>query len=88
MMNPLLIDASRNILETSLGLSPDETLLVVSDRQKQDIAEAIHQAGLGLGAEAMLVVMKERRKAPESRRCRESPLTCLRKGRSPQTTDR
>jgi hypothetical protein len=35
MMNPLLIDASRNILETSLGLSPDETLLVVSDRQKK-----------------------------------------------------
>ncbi|MFM1651659.1 aminopeptidase [Brevibacillus sp. B_LB10_24] len=64
-MNPLLIEASRNILKTSIGLAPGETLLVVSDRQKQDIAEAICQAGLGLGAEAMLVVMKERQKDGE-----------------------
>ncbi|MFA4133586.1 MULTISPECIES: aminopeptidase [unclassified Brevibacillus] len=58
-----LIESSKAILMNCLALQANETFLVVADERKRDIGEAIWEAGKQLGAEAMLMVMKEREKS-------------------------
>ncbi|TQR35066.1 aminopeptidase [Brevibacillus brevis] len=58
-----LIESSKAILMNCLALQANETFLVVADERKRDIGEAIWEAGKLLGAEAMLMVMKEREKS-------------------------
>ncbi|GEC93167.1 aminopeptidase [Brevibacillus brevis] len=58
-----LIESSKGILMNCLALKANETFLVVADERKRDIGEAIWEAGKQLGAEAMLMVMKEREKS-------------------------
>lgn len=43
-----------------MGLQPHETLLVITDENKREIGMALHQAGLELGKESMLIEMKAR----------------------------
>ncbi|NRF91928.1 aminopeptidase [Paenibacillus frigoriresistens] len=64
-MNPQLTEISKNVLKNCLGLQENETFLVVADDVKKELAESLYQAGKQLGAEAMLVVMKERQKSGE-----------------------
>ncbi|MDC0761457.1 aminopeptidase [Brevibacillus sp. AG] len=58
-----LIESSKGILMNCLALQANETFLVVADERKRDIGEALWEAGKQLGAEAMLMVMKEREKS-------------------------
>ncbi|MED1919047.1 aminopeptidase [Bacillus thuringiensis] len=58
-----LIESSKAILVNCLALQENETFLVVADERKRDIGEALWEAGKQLGAEAMLMVMKEREKS-------------------------
>ncbi|TQK62874.1 leucyl aminopeptidase (aminopeptidase T) [Brevibacillus sp. AG162] len=58
-----LIESSKGILMNCLALKANETFLVVADERKRDIGEALWEAGKQLGAEAMLMVMKEREKS-------------------------
>ncbi|XOK61040.1 aminopeptidase [Paenibacillus elgii] len=62
-MDTSLIKVSCGLLQSCLGLKPYEKLLVVADDRKKDIGEALYEAGKQLGAEAMLMVMKEREKS-------------------------
>ncbi|MFB5674964.1 aminopeptidase [Paenibacillus terreus] len=64
-MNQQLVDISKNVLQSCLGLKAEETFLVVADDVKKELAEALYEAGKQLGAEAMLVIMKERLKSGE-----------------------
>ncbi|MDP4096257.1 aminopeptidase [Paenibacillus sp. P96] len=64
-MKQQLVDISKNVLQSCLGLKAEETFLVVADDVKKELAEALYEAGKQLGAEAMLVVMKERMKSGE-----------------------
>lgn len=43
-----------------MGLKPEETLLIVSDETKREIALALHEAGKELGKESLLIEMKSR----------------------------
>ncbi|TKI58397.1 aminopeptidase [Brevibacillus antibioticus] len=58
-----LIESSKGILMNCLALQANETFLVVADERKRDIGEALWEAGKQIGAEAMLMVMKEREKS-------------------------
>ncbi|MFS0557153.1 aminopeptidase [Brevibacillus sp. 179-C9.3 HS] len=58
-----LIESSKAILMNCMALQANETFLVVADERKRDIGEALWEAGKQLGAEAMLIVMKEREKS-------------------------
>ncbi|UQZ82907.1 2,5-dihydroxypyridine 5,6-dioxygenase [Paenibacillus konkukensis] len=64
-MNAKLTEISKNVLRSCLGLKEGETFLVVADDVKKELAESLYEAGKQLGAEAMLVVMKERAKSGE-----------------------
>lgn len=64
-MNQQQIEVSKNVLVQCLGLRPGETLAVVADDAKRELAESIYEAGKELGAEAMLLVMKERSRSGE-----------------------
>ncbi|MFD0696899.1 aminopeptidase [Paenibacillus sp. GCM10027628] len=64
-MNPQLTEISKNVLKNCLGLRENETFLVVSDDAKKELAESLYEAGKSLGAEAVLMVMKERSKPGE-----------------------
>ncbi|MCS7462229.1 aminopeptidase [Paenibacillus doosanensis] len=64
-MNAKLTEISKNVLQNCLGLKEGETFLVVADDVKKELAESLYEAGKQLGAEAMLVVMKERAKSGE-----------------------
>ncbi|SEC08635.1 aminopeptidase [Paenibacillus sp. GP183] len=64
-MNPQLTEISKNVLRNCLGLQEKETFLVVSDDAKKELAESLYEAGKSLGAEAVLMVMKERAKSGE-----------------------
>ncbi|MBE1441162.1 aminopeptidase [Paenibacillus sp. OAS669] len=64
-MNPKLTEISKNVLKSCLGLKENETFLVVADEVKKELAESLFEAGKQLGAESMLVVMKERSKSGE-----------------------
>lgn len=48
------------ILKTCLGLRPGEQLVVVTDPARLSLGEVFFQAGLDLGAEAVLTVMPQR----------------------------
>jgi len=56
-----VLEACKNILVSCMGLSPDETVLVVTDTEKEDIGRAIAQAASGLGADAVMMIMRPRR---------------------------
>lgn len=64
-MNSQLREISKNVLHNCLGLRENETFLVVSDDVKKELAESLYEAGKSLGAEAVLMVMKERSKSGE-----------------------
>ncbi|WP_028549010.1 aminopeptidase [Paenibacillus sp. UNC451MF] len=64
-MNPQLTEISKNVLINCLGLQEKESFLIVTDDVKKELAEAVYEAGKQLGAEAMMVVMKERLKSGE-----------------------
>lgn len=64
-MNQQRIDVSKNVLVECLGLRSSETLAVVADDAKRELAESIYEAGKALGADAVLMVMKERSKSGE-----------------------
>lgn len=64
-MNQRLIEVSKNVLVQCLGLRAGETLAVVTDDAKRELAESIYEAGKALGAESVLLVMKERSKSGE-----------------------
>ncbi|TBL79066.1 aminopeptidase [Paenibacillus thalictri] len=64
-MNPQLTEISKNVLRNCLGLREQESFLIVTDDTKKELAEAVYEAGKQLGAEAMMVVMKERLKSGE-----------------------
>lgn len=62
-MSERLVEISKNVLVNCLGLRKGESFLVVADDVKRELAESLYEAGKLLGAEAMLVVMKERDKS-------------------------
>ncbi len=64
-MKEQLVEISKNVLQECLGLQENELFLVVTDEVKKDLGESLYEAGRSLGAEAMLVVMKERSKSGE-----------------------
>jgi leucyl aminopeptidase (aminopeptidase T) len=64
-MKERLIEISKNVLQKCLGLQENESFLVVTDDVKKDLGESLYKAGKLIGAEAMLVVMKERKKSGE-----------------------
>lgn len=59
------IEISKHVLIQCLGLRPGENLAVVADDAKRELAESIYEAGKALGAEAVLLVMKERTRSGE-----------------------
>jgi leucyl aminopeptidase (aminopeptidase T) len=64
-MNQQLIEISKNVLVKCLGLKENELFLVVTDDVKKELGESLFEAGKLLGAESMLMVMKERKKSGE-----------------------
>jgi leucyl aminopeptidase (aminopeptidase T) len=64
-MNQQLIEISKNVLVKCLGLKEHELFLVVTDDVKKELGESLFEAGKLLGAESMLMVMKERKKSGE-----------------------
>ncbi|WP_419887050.1 aminopeptidase [Neobacillus niacini] len=64
-MNQQLIEISKNVLVKCLGLKETELFLVVTDDVKKELGESLFEAGKLLGAESMLMVMKERKKSGE-----------------------
>ncbi|PGY09750.1 aminopeptidase [Bacillus sp. AFS031507] len=64
-MKEQLVEISKNVLQECLGLKANELFLVVTDDVKKELGESLYEAGKLLGAEAMLVVMKERKKSGE-----------------------
>lgn len=57
------IQVSSKLLQQCLGLKSGESLLIVADDSKVELARALYQAGQQLGAESILTVMKERQKS-------------------------
>ncbi|MFB0831209.1 aminopeptidase [Brevibacillus laterosporus] len=64
-MQQSIIEISKSVLQSSLGVKAGETLLVVTDDSKKNLAEALYEAGRSLGAQALLMVMQERTKSGE-----------------------
>ncbi len=64
-----LMSISEKLLRDCLNLKGGEAFLVVTDSSKREIGAALYQAGLNLGADAMLLEMKTR-----SRNGEEPPL--------------
>lgn len=64
-MNEPIIEISMKTLADCLGLKAGESFLVVTDDTRKDLAESLYEAGKRIGAEAMLMVMKERGKSGE-----------------------
>jgi leucyl aminopeptidase (aminopeptidase T) len=62
-MNQQLTEISKNVLINCLGLQGNESLLVVTDDTKKELAQSLYQAGKILGAESMMIVMKDRDKS-------------------------
>lgn len=60
MINTELFDSSIIALKDYLGLKKHETLLIISDETKREIAQTLLEAGKQLGKEAFLVEMKQR----------------------------
>jgi leucyl aminopeptidase (aminopeptidase T) len=60
--------AAETVVKECLNISPQETFLVITDTEKEEIGRAIFNAGLKIGCEAILAVMK-----PRSRHGEEPP---------------
>ncbi|GGL49326.1 aminopeptidase [Sporolactobacillus putidus] len=60
-----LSNVCQEILKNSLDLKAGEIFLIVTDDAKKSLAEALYRAGQTLGAETLLMVMKERKKSGE-----------------------
>lgn len=58
-----LVEISRNLIETCLGIKEKEEVVIVTDEEKRPLAEALYQAAQKLGAETVLMQMKEREKS-------------------------
>ncbi|MCK9612588.1 MAG: aminopeptidase [Bacteroidales bacterium] len=59
-MNEALKKAALIALRDCMGLKAEETLLIVTDETKKEIAEALHEAGKELCRESFLVEIKSR----------------------------
>lgn len=55
-----LLSAAEVVVKSCLAVKPGEHFLIITDTEKRTIAEAIFEAGLKQGAEAMIVVIKPR----------------------------
>ncbi|KWX76689.1 aminopeptidase [Paenibacillus jilunlii] len=64
-MSEQRITISMNVLKDCLGLGSHEQLVVVADDDKRELAESVYEAGKRLGAETVLMVMKERSRSGE-----------------------
>ncbi|MFP7492749.1 aminopeptidase [Terribacillus saccharophilus] len=62
-MGSKLLENSRNVLSSSLALKKEETLLIVTDDSKKELAEALYAAGRSIGSETLLLVMQDREKS-------------------------
>jgi leucyl aminopeptidase (aminopeptidase T) len=62
-MGSKLVENSRNVLRSSLALKKEETLLIVTDDSKKELAEALYAAGRSIGSETLLLVMQDREKS-------------------------
>ncbi|AHD07109.1 aminopeptidase [Paenibacillus larvae] len=62
-MKPELIEVSKRLLTNCLGLKAGETFLVVADDSREELAKHVYEAGRRLGAESVIMVMKEREKS-------------------------
>jgi leucyl aminopeptidase (aminopeptidase T) len=60
-----LLEVARNVLRTNLGVSPGEKLLVITDTEKIGIGMALFRAGLDLGLDAVISIMRPRRRNGE-----------------------
>lgn len=60
IMNEALKKAALIALRDCMGLKAEETLLIVTDETKKEIAEALHEAGKELCRESFLVEIKSR----------------------------
>ncbi len=63
-------EVARRVLRVNLGLEPGEEFIVITDLEKEEIGRVLFKAGLELGAEAVLFVMK-----PRTRNAEEPPRT-------------
>ncbi|CAH0120480.1 MULTISPECIES: aminopeptidase [unclassified Paenibacillus] len=64
-MDAQYVEVGINLLRQCLALQENETLLVVCDRLKKEIAEALCEAGRRIGSESILMVMAERQRDGE-----------------------
>ncbi|MNO32140.1 2,5-dihydroxypyridine 5,6-dioxygenase [compost metagenome] len=64
-MSEQRITISMNVLKDCLGLGSHEQLVVVADDDKRELAESVYEAGKRLGAETVLMMMKERTRSGE-----------------------
>lgn len=62
-MKPELIEVSKRLLTNCLGLKSGETFLVVADDSREELAKHVYEAGRRLGAESVIMVMKERERS-------------------------
>jgi leucyl aminopeptidase (aminopeptidase T) len=60
MINTELFNASIIALKDYLGLKKDESLLIVTDETRREIAQSLHEAGKQLCKESFVVEMKKR----------------------------
>jgi leucyl aminopeptidase (aminopeptidase T) len=56
----LLLKTAENILKTSLAVKPSEKFLVITDPETYSIGAAFFDAGLKIGAETVLTIIRER----------------------------
>ncbi len=64
-MSEARIEIACKLLQDCLNVKAGESLLVVTDDSRRDLADSIYEAGKRLGAESMLAVMSERSKSGE-----------------------
>ncbi|MFC7395438.1 aminopeptidase [Scopulibacillus cellulosilyticus] len=60
-----LVEIAKQLLKTNLNLQSQETVLVVTDTTRTDIAQVFFEAGQALASEAQLLVMAPRTKSGE-----------------------
>jgi leucyl aminopeptidase (aminopeptidase T) len=63
-----LVDIAKRVLRSNLGLRSGENFLVITDTEKEEIGRALFEAGLDMGAESVIMVMK-----PRTRNAEEPP---------------
>lgn len=73
-MKPELIEVSKRLLTNCLGLKAGETFLVVADDSREELAKHVYEAGRRLGAESVIMVMKEKENPDRNPRFRLHPL--------------